>query len=252
MITDAFDDQSPAIIQQKRMHDAPKLDAVIVTFSFRILEYVKEHYPCYQITELTSVAGSTSVYGMEYQGKNIGFYKTYVGGPVTVGWLEELLTKVDVDKIILFGGAGCLDKEIAMGKIMVPTAAYRDEGTSYHYVPAADYIPMENSWIVADFMAQAGIPYVLGKTWTTDAFYRETRNNFEKRKAEGCIAVEMEVASVQAMCDFRGISLYSFLKSGDLLDAPQWDPRKEFAEYGSQHDPRYFEIALALACYAVQ
>ena len=42
------------------------------------------------------------------------------------------------------------------------------------------------------------LPYILGKVWTTDGFYRETRNNMEKRRAEGCIAVDMECASVMA------------------------------------------------------
>ena len=72
---------------------------------------------------------------------------------------------------------------------------------------------------------------------------RETRGNFEKRKQEGCIAVEMECASVQAVCDFRGVEFYNFLKSGDLLDAPEWDPRSELGNNGSQHDPRYFMMA---------
>jgi uridine phosphorylase len=65
---------------------------------------------------------------------------------------------------------------------MVPTEAYRDEGTSYHYMPASDYITVKNSDIVAEFMETYGIPYVKGKTWTTDSFYRETVNNFKKHK----------------------------------------------------------------------
>ena len=51
----------------------------------------------------------------------------------------------------MFGGSGCLDKDIARGKIVIPTEAYRDEGTSYHYVPAADYITLKNSHVVAGF-----------------------------------------------------------------------------------------------------
>ena len=43
------------------------------------------------------------------------------------------------------------------------------------------------------------LPYVMGKVWTTDAIYRETRNLVEKRKSEGCIAVEMELAGMQAV-----------------------------------------------------
>ena len=102
---------------------------------------------------------------------------------------------------------------------------------------------------VADCMKKTGIPHVMGKTWTTDSFYRETLNNFEKRKAEGCISVEMECAAVQAMCDFRGLSLYAFFTSGDLLDAPEWDERGKDKTEGGQHDTGHFRIALALAEY---
>lgn len=85
-------------------------------------------------------------------------------------------------KVIMFGSAGCLDKDITRGKIIILTEAYHDEGISYHYAPATDYITLKNSHIVADFMKQAKIPYVLRKTWTTDAIYSETRGNFENYK----------------------------------------------------------------------
>ena len=132
---------------------------------------------------------------------------------------------------------------------MVPNAAWRDEGTSYHYMPASDWVEIRNCEKVSEFMKQSGLPYVVGKTWTTDSFYRETRGNFEKRKAAGCISVEMESAAVQAMCDFRGLELYVFFTGGDLLDAPEWDERHAFEGQveGTQHDAQHFEIALELA-----
>ena len=153
----------------------------------------------------------------------------------------------------MFGGAGCLNKEIARGKVMVPTEAYRDEGTSYHYAPAADYITVKNADIVANFMEESGLPYVKGKTWTTDAFYRETTGNFEKRKADGCISVEMECAGLQAVCDFRRVDFYTFFTSGDLLDAPKWDLRKKDGQIiDTQHDAGHFDIALELAVYVTK
>ncbi len=177
-------------------------------------------------------------------------YKTYVGAPACVGTIEDALSVIKTNKYIVFGGAGCLDKEIAHGKVMVPTEAYRDEGTSYHYAPASDYITIKNADIVAKFMEINKIPYVKGKTWTTDAFYRETINNFKKHKEDGCISVEMECAALQAMCSFRGLGLYTFFSSGDLLDAPEWDERhKDGEKKGTQHDTGHFSIALELADY---
>lgn len=176
-----------------------------------------------------------------------------MGVPACVGTIEDTLSELQTDKYTVFGGAGCLNKEIAHGKVMIPTEAYRDEGTSYHYAPASDYIIVRNAGIVAGFMEENGIPYVKGKTWTTDAIYRETLNNFEKRKADGCISVEMECAALQEMCDFKGLNLYSFFTSGDLLDAPEWGSRRKEGETkNTQHDAGHFDIALELARYVVE
>ena len=252
MITDSYDDKSPAKINVKKNENAVSVDAVIFTFSQEIETYVTARYDCEKVGEYLMACGSTSVYLLKYHGKRFGFYRTWVGAPACIGPIEELSTVLDTDKIIHFGGAGCLDKEIARGKVMIPTDAYRDEGTSYHYAPASDYIRIKNHAVVKDFMEKNHIPYVLGKTWTTDAFYRETINNFEKRKADGCISVEMEGSAVQAVCDFRDLEVYMFFTSGDLLDAPEWTNRKEEGqiEY-TQHDPGHFDIALALAEYVV-
>lgn len=250
MITDSFDNSSPAIINPQISDGLPKADACIVTFSHVIESFVLENYRCEEMSCFWFATGRTPVWKLEYKGKTFAFYKTYVGAPACVGSVEDTLSCISTKKYIVFGGAGCLDKEIAHGKVMVPTEAYRDEGTSYHYAPAADYITIKNSGVVADFMKENGLPYVLGKTWTTDSFYRETVNNFQKHKADGCISVEMESAALQAMCDFRGLEFYTFFTSGDLLDAPEWDERHKAGETkGTQHDSGHFDIALELALY---
>lgn len=253
MLTETFDNRSQAIISPHRKENAPKVDACILTFSYIIEEFVLANYECEQIASFWSATGKTLIYGIDYKGKKFAFFKTYVGAPACVATVEDTLSELHTDKYIVFGGAGCLNKEIAHGKVMIPTEAYRDEGTSYHYAPAADYITVKNADIVADFMKENGLPYVKGKTWTTDAIYRETANNFEKRKADGCISVEMECAGLQAMCDFKGLDLYTFFTSGDLLDAPQWDSRrKEGQTKDTQHDVGHFDIALELAYYVVK
>lgn len=250
MLTETFDNLSQAIISPHRKEDAPRVDACIMTFSYLIEEFVLANYECEQIAVIWSATGKTPVYGINYKGKKFAFFKTYVGAPACVAMVEDTLSELQTDKYIVFGGAGCLNKEIAHGRVMVPTEAYRDEGTSYHYAPAADYITVKNADVVADFMEENGLPYIKGRTWTTDAIYRETTNNFEKRKADGCISVEMECAGLQAMCDLKGLDLYAFFTSGDLLDAPKWDTRRKDGQVkGTQHDTGHFDIALELAYY---
>ncbi len=253
MITNSFDSKSEAIINTQIKENAVKVDACIATFSYVIEDYVLKKFECEPIASLHCATGKVPIYLINYKGKKFAFYKTGIGAPLTVGLIEETLAELVCNKYILFGGAGCLDKEIARGKIMVPTEAYRDEGTSYHYKKASDYLTIKNSSVVAEFMEKFSIPYVLGKTWTTDAFYRETKNNFQKHKADGCISVEMESAGVQAMCDFRGLDFYTFFSSGDLLDAPQWDERRPIGVHtGTQHDSLLFDIALELAVYVAE
>ena len=250
MITDSFDNITEAIIDPKIKDNLPEFDACIVTFSYIIEDYVLKKFDCTKIAEFKFVTGITPVYQINYKNKKFAFFKTYVGGPACVGTIEDSLSIINTKKYIVFGGCGCLNKEIAHGKIMIPTEAYRDEGTSYHYMPASDYISVNNSDIVSKFMEENKLPYITGKTWTTDAFYRETRGNFNKRKEEGCISVEMECASVQAMCNYRDLEFYTFFTSGDLLDAPEWDERKTEGELrGTQHDPMHFDIAIELAYY---
>ena len=74
--------------------------------------------------------------------------------------------------------------------------------------------------------------------------YRETRTAVEKRKSEGCIAVEMELAGVQAVCGFYGIELYSFIVTGDILDSEEYDAE---GLRNANHSLDKFFIALKIA-----
>ena len=65
--------------------------------------------------------------------------------------LEKVLTILGSTKFLVFGSAGSLDKNICNNKVVVPTYAYRDEGTSYHYAPAKDYIKIKNSTAMLKF-----------------------------------------------------------------------------------------------------
>lgn len=253
MITDTFDNETEEIIKVNQNENAKKVDVCILTFSNEILKYVLEKFECTLIGNLYSSNGANPIYEFEYEDRRFAVYMSYVGAAGCVSDMEDTMSLINTNKYVVFGGSGCLNKEIARGRVMVPTAAYRDEGTSYHYAEASDYITVKNANIVASFMETVGLPYVKGKTWTTDAIHRETRGNFDKRKSEGCISVEMECAAVQAMCDFRKLNAYFFFTCGDLLDAPEWDARmKKNQVKDTQHDFGHFDIALELARFVAE
>jgi uridine phosphorylase len=120
-----------------------------------------------------------------------------------------------------------LDREIAVGHIIVPTAAVRDEGASYHYMPPSrEVAPSPEGLAAIEKVLQArNIDYILSKTWTTDGFYRETREKIEMRRSEGCLIVEMEAAAFFAVAQFRGVTFAQILYGGDDVSGEEWDHR---------------------------
>ena len=91
MITDSFDNLSPAIINPAPKEDRPKVDACIVTFSHAIEKFVLENYDCKPIGGFYFATGYTPIYCIEYEGRRFAFYKTYVGAPACVGTIEDTI-----------------------------------------------------------------------------------------------------------------------------------------------------------------
>ena len=143
----------------------------------------------------------------------------------------------------MFGSAGTLDSKRTAGKYVVPSKAYRGEGMSFYYAAPSDYIKISGADIVAECFEEAGIPYVTGPVWTTDAFYRETGRLVTDRRNEGCLAVEMELAGVQAVCGHYGWHLYDFLETGDVVEIDGYD-KSALSE--ANHDTRKLEAAFAI------
>ena len=225
MIETAFDALSQPIITPDMIFGEKRrlCKTCIVTFSQVILENVLESFEYTQLARINACNGSTPIYGLRDGERTIAVYLSPPGSAVAATDIIEASWLTGAEHFIVFGSAGSLDRAATEGKLVVPTAAYRDEGMSYHYAPAAPYIEMPGAQTVAEVFDRLGVPYVRGRTWTTDAIYRETRARMLQRREEGCVCVEMEAAGAQAVCSHYGFHLYYFLMTGDVLDLPAWD-----------------------------
>ena len=225
MITHSFDDKSEPLFTPEAFLGPQRhlCDVCILTFSDVILKELQTRCSAREAGVLKSANGTRPVYLFEHAGKTIAVALCGIGATLAGGDVEELHWITGATKFILFGSAGSLNREATAGKYVLPTEAYRDEGMSYHYAPPKDYIAIRTAQQTEAIFLELGLKYVKGRVWTTDAFYRETRRQFEARRAEGCLAVEMEIAGVEAVCDFYGFSLYAFLATGDVLDAPTYE-----------------------------
>lgn len=184
MITDSFDNKSEAIITPEAFFGKKKklCDIAIATFSEVIYDTVLEKYP-HEAVEMIKAANRVKpIYLIEIDGIKVGFCLSEIGSALASTDVIEVNWKIGAEKFIMFGSAGALDNELTKGKYVVPTDAYRDEGMSYHYAAPSDYIKVRNASFVAELFEEKKIPYVLGKNWTTDALYMETREKFESEK----------------------------------------------------------------------
>ncbi len=225
-IVNAFDDASEEVIQVRHVIEAIEgfPETVIVTYSRLKFEYLLQQYPCDLIATLNSACAPIPMYRVEIDGHSFAAYLSLIGGPAAVGIMEEVIG-FGGRRFLFFGSCGVLDDDILTGHIAVPTAAYRDEGTSYHYLAPSPYVDILTADRLAEILQVLDVPFHLTRAWTTDAIYRETRGNLEKRKAEGCRVVDMECASTAAAALFRGVDFYQFLFGSDSLAGDEWNPR---------------------------
>ena len=136
--------------------------------------------------------------------------------------MEELHAR-GVETFIIFGSCGELTSNLKKGAFVIPIEAYRDEGTSYHYIPISDFVEIDTATELSKIFEENGIPYELTKTWTTDALYKETKDKLKDRVSRGCKVVEMECASIMAVAKSRGFKAYQFLYTDDTLEGDTWD-----------------------------
>jgi len=164
------------------------------------------------------------VYRARYKGKEIALYESDVGAAACVGMLEDLFA-LGVEKLVLFGTCGVLDRSIGDCGIIIPTSALRDEGTSFHYAPPSDEIEVNPKYRqeFMEILERHKCSYTQGKVWTTDAFYRETAEKMARRKAQGCVCVDMECSAVAALARFRGKEIFQFFHASDCLDGEAWE-----------------------------
>ena len=246
MITDSFDVKTPPIPKFSSFYGEQKhlVDTCVITFSKEINDRVLATFDCKKIAVLTTCNGDVPIWKFTHDGMETGFYLSMIGSAMAAQCCIESNWLIGSTKYIMFGSAGNLDAEATAGKFIIPTHAYRDEGMSYHYAPPADYIEIKNHTRLAEIFDGLGLPYMEGRVWTTDAFMRETVGLTALRRSEGCVAVEMELAGVQAVCDFHGLELYDFLSAGDVLSENEY--RVEGLSQAN-HSMDKFYIALEIA-----
>ena len=251
ILLEEFDDNKEAVINSKnvvnRIEGMPKV--AIACFSFSLFNNIVAGGKCTKIAELHNTTEDKDVYEIDYKGHKFALFKMGVGSPVAVVDIEDMHA-MGVEKFIVFGNCGVLDNDIEDCGVIIPTKALRDEGTSFHYMAPSRSIDLNKKYAneFKEILNHFGYKYKEGITWTTDAFYRETRDKVNKRKEEGAIVVEMEASAMQAVADFRELDMFIFFYAGDNLAGEKWDIRSLSGEVKLDEKSKIAYLALELAC----
>ena len=150
----------------------------------------------------------TSMFSAEIEGGSCGVIARTIGGPYAVLIAEQLAVS---GARVIFGltSAGRLSSSLPLPSLVVANQAIRDEGTSFHYLLPGDKVdaPAGIPDILAAELGSLGIPVFQGRVWTTDAPYRETRDQLMRYARRGAFAVEMQAASLFAFAAARRVSV---------------------------------------------
>lgn len=218
----------------------------VMTFFGEIIEHFLQTHKGEIKSEYESEMRPFPVYVFEYNGVEICMIQAVVGS-ASIAMMTDFLIGYGVEVIIACGSCGVLDN-IPAGDVIIPVAALRDEGASYHYLPPSREIVLDRDIIsvIKDTLLENNAPFIECKTWTTDAFFRETPDMIKYRKEEGCQVVEMECATITAVSRFRGARFGQLLYSGDILfDVSNYDDRGWPGNFTARE--KLFYLALEVA-----
>ncbi len=240
-----FDDNPVAKLEPSNLAgDGFDSDKMVITFFPEVIDKMLHNG---QLQQISTIPGENPLTVYRFTDRpdvllTIGQVGCACGGNL------DLFQAMGIRKVMFCGGGGVLDSTIRVGQVLVVDGAIRDDGLSYHYVPASRviYSNSDTTNTIISYIEQQNIPYLRGLVWTTDAIFRETEDRIARRKEEGAKIVEMEQAGCLAVAEFRKIAYGALIYGGDDLTGKEWDERGWRSREGVRYD--LVQLCAKLVC----
>jgi uridine phosphorylase len=209
------------VAYRRRLGRMPKVQPQGVLFC---LERGLPHRMRWRIPVERAGAMNADVYAVKKTKGAVAVLTSFGGGSPMVMELAEELAVMGAQQMILMTWGGTLQLDTRPGDIVVCNRAIRDEGASHHYLPAAKYVDGSGTLVneLVDAIRKRGARCSVGTTWTTDAPYRETREEIMRYQSEGVKTVEMESAGLFTVGQVRGVQTASVVIGMDSLATLRW------------------------------
>lgn len=209
------------VAYRARLGRMPKVKPTGVLFC---LERGLPHRMRWRIPVERAGSMNADVYAVKRTKGKVAVLTSFGGGSPMVVELAEELAAIGARRMVLMTWGGLLQRDLKPGDIVVCDQAIRDDGTSYHYLPHEKTIRADSALVheLVESIRTRGAQCTVGSTWTTDAPYRETREEVLQYQAEGVKTVEMESAGLFTVGQVRGIQTASVVVGMDSLATLQW------------------------------
>jgi purine-nucleoside phosphorylase len=185
----------------------------------------------------------TDLYEFEHAEESFGIVGCAVGASYAVLLAEQLFVS-GCRFLVSVTSAGQIVQQGSLPYFMLIERALRDEGTSYHYLPPADFVDADKMLVEAAMNAftVAAQPMCKGASWTTDAPFRETEAAIDWCRARDIFAVEMEAAGLYAFALARSKPVLCFAHVTNQMAVIEGDFEKGEAD-GSARSLNVIAIA---------
>lgn len=168
---------------------------------------------------------TSNLYTVAVPHQDISLVGPVLGAPYAAMVLEKLIV-LGAQKILFFGWCGSLQQVVQISDFVVPDRAVIGEGTSAHY-PVADSRPRPSGIVlkaIEQSFKEGLISFHRGAVWSTDAPYRETRQDVILFQNRGVLGVDMELSALFTVARFRQVDIGALLVVSDEIGALRWMP----------------------------
>jgi len=209
------------VAYRERLGRMPKIKPAGVLFC---LERGLPHRMRWRIPVERAGSMNADVYAVKKTKGKVAVLTSFGGGSPMVVELAEELAVMGARRMVLMTWGGILQTDLKPGDIVVCDEAIRDDGASHHYLRHEKVIRADAALVneLAESIRARGAQCTVGRTWTTDAPYRETREEVMQYQAEGVKTIEMESAGLFTVGQVRGIQTASVVIGMDSLATLRW------------------------------
>lgn len=158
------------------------------------------------------------------EGKNMCYVTNFGYGAPAIAMTLEVLIALGVKEAAFIGLAGSLQEEVQPADIVLCSEALCEDGTSPCYTAKETTQPSKVLFAkLAKNLTAKKQNFHIGRNWSTDAIFRETKEEIKHYQKHAVLTVEMETAAFYAVCQKRKIKGVAAFSVSDKLYEYKWE-----------------------------